>query len=222
MKKVIEKAIQKLKNDFHTNIGFFYTEDDVVQYFYSILKYESDLIEKDITGNNHLLIHKEYPTPFRCSMANYEFEYKTEEQGGQRGHYDLVILNRKFISNHDYFSVRAQDNTNFLKLIEKAKKPIIDYAFEFSFFRRNFTEKVRYNEVFKIIKQDHDKMQKGKEMGYIKNIKSIVCFEGISEKVESKLLNNFAENEVIILKFNPSIYAKINKRNVKYKSINIE
>ena len=39
------------------------------------------------------LVHQEYPTPFKCQMGDLRFEVLEDSSRGERGHYDLVLLN---------------------------------------------------------------------------------------------------------------------------------
>jgi len=57
------------------------------------------------------LIHREYPTSFRYHKKNMQLD----EQTGGRGHYDLVVLNPKFIASHTIDEVIAKDYTKCCK-----------------------------------------------------------------------------------------------------------
>lgn len=83
-------------------------------------------------------IHTEYPTPFRCSMRERRFELlDLADTKGQRGHFDIVVLNAAAASQCGFEILRSQ---YYKKLCEKLKAggvplPLIDCVIELKLFR---------------------------------------------------------------------------------------
>ncbi len=95
----LEKAIQKLVNEFLKEPYKFFTEADAVARFHQILDDNTTFNRKVETtdGQKVSLLHREYPTFFRFSGSN-----PTKRLGppASRGHYDTVILNSDFVKAH--------------------------------------------------------------------------------------------------------------------------
>ncbi|MFP6670371.1 MAG: hypothetical protein VB857_03060, partial [Pirellulaceae bacterium] len=102
--QIVKEQLDKLEEQFKTNPTLFFTENDLVCTFYSLLdKALGELAkQKDSDENLQSLIHCEYPTPFRCDMKNRKFKEKTNSEEGykkyKRGHFDIVILSPSFIN----------------------------------------------------------------------------------------------------------------------------
>jgi len=92
--EAVDKSIEVLCSEFRSHPTLFFTENDLVCYFHSILQQKLRVFN-DKDGHKHSLIHTEYPTPFTCDMSNNKFELKDDdartENGGkyQRGHYKV-------------------------------------------------------------------------------------------------------------------------------------
>lgn len=71
----------------------FFTEHDLVARFYH-------LASRRLGGCSRLL-HCEYPTPFKCSMAGSTFSHEDDGSRFHRGHYDLVVLDPDFVCEHE-------------------------------------------------------------------------------------------------------------------------
>ncbi len=112
----VESSIKELCAVFEKSPTLFYTESDIVCCYYHLLLNSLPSNEaQDKEGLKHSLIHREYPTPFRCDMGENRFEIKSDDdrtpRGGkyQRGHYDIVILNPDFISQNSFDVIKAQN-----------------------------------------------------------------------------------------------------------------
>lgn len=119
----VDKTIKELCDAFQSRPTLFYTENDIVCYAYSLLRKNiPTLVSHDKDGRDHLLVHGEYPTPFRCDMGGSKFEIKkdnkTTPRGGkyQRGHYDIVVLSPDFIGQHAFNEIKGQI-TNCIKIM---------------------------------------------------------------------------------------------------------
>ncbi|MCD6220869.1 hypothetical protein J7K25_01760, partial [bacterium] len=191
----------------------FFTESDIVCYFYSILcqNLGSNIYAKDKDGHNHSLIHREYPTPFRCDMSNGRFEIKDDEErtkkGGkyQRGHYDMIILNPNFIYKYSYEVIKAQDYELYKSEVFSESNnvsPVILYGLEFMYRRDPLTEKQIKYFVRKVI-QDADKLKKTQEYDnrFMKEIKMLTFVKGSPEKICNLLSEKLSDRKEIILCF---------------------
>jgi hypothetical protein len=112
----VEQSIEELCKEFRSRPTLFYTEDDMVSYFYTILQRALSMATvRDRDASEHLLVHGEYPTPFRCAAGKEGFAVKGDDERTPegalypRGHYDLVVLNPGFIKEYPYELIKAQD-----------------------------------------------------------------------------------------------------------------
>lgn len=141
----VESCISELCEVFEHTPTLFYTENDIVCYFYYLLRHKLPLPEiPDKEGRKHSLVHREYPTPFRCDMGNSRFELKGDDdrttRGGkyQRGHFDIVLLNPDFIRQFPFVVIKAQDYELFKHAVIEGKaaaKPVVRYGIEFMYSR---------------------------------------------------------------------------------------
>ena len=95
-------------------------------------------------------IHTEYPTPFRCSMRDRRFKLlDRDDKKGQRGHYDVVILNSLASRKCSIEVLRSQYYKSFSEKIScgDITFPFLDVAIELKLFRdlahANRTESAR-------------------------------------------------------------------------------
>jgi hypothetical protein len=171
----VDESIDELCKIFQNYPTYFFTENDIVTYFYRILNVRIyNPIVEDADGNEHLIIHREYPTPFRCDMRWNSFMLKsesdviTEKRKFKRGHYDLVILNPEFIESQSYNIVKGQNYQQYrCHVLQRADipQPILLYGLEFMF-SRDVLKQSRGQDKYKGIDtyvskvlQDHQKLQ---------------------------------------------------------------
>lgn len=218
--KAVDKSIEKLRSEFQSYSTLFFTENDLVCRFYSILWQElptSNVYVYDKDRHKHTLIHMEYPTPFRCDMSKNKFEIKNDEErtekGGkyQRGHYDMVILNPDFINNHSYEVIKAQNyelyKEQVLPNINKFK-PVILYGLEFMYRRDPFKISEREDEekeingfVAKVI-QDADKLISSQNKdGFMGKVKMLTFVKGSSKAICDLLTEKLSKRNEMILCF---------------------
>ena len=143
---VKNSIVKQLTETFRKYPNCFFTEHDIHSVLYNIAKEELQL--KDVltgkTSDKHrvMLAHHEYPTPFRCDMHGHSFQLKGEEdrtiRGGKykRGHYDLVILNPKFVRNNKLDVVYGKDYQKFRSAMRKVRVEPLILACEVVFFPR--------------------------------------------------------------------------------------
>ncbi|MCD6423035.1 MAG: hypothetical protein J7L42_02830, partial [Elusimicrobia bacterium] len=196
----------------------FFTENDLVCYFYAILRPKLGVFN-DQDGHKHSLIHTEYPTPFRCNMSNNKFELKKDntrtEKGRKyrRGHYDIVVLNPDFIKQYSYVAIKAQDYKLYkLKVlsVNNIDGPPILYGVEFMFsrdplkFSRGNDKEKGIDKFVKKVIQDADKLLASKEIEgfkFMAQIKMLIFIKGSSKEIRSLLRDKLSDRDEIILCF---------------------
>ena len=216
--EAVDKSIKVLCSEFRAHPTLFFTENDLVCYFYSILQQKLPTFNAhDKDGRKHFLVHMEYPTPFRCDMSKNKFELKDDdtrnEKGGkyQRGHYDIVVLNPNFINQYSYEVIKAQ-NYELYKAQALSKinryKPVILYGIEFMFSRdplkysRGKNKEKGVNEFVAKVTQDADKLITSKNMeGFMGQIKMLTFVKGSSKEIRSLLAVKLSLRNEIILCF---------------------
>lgn len=182
------KAINKTINKFRENPYYFFTESDIHSYFYHLIyssKYEVSTKDKE----RIYCIHREYPTNFRykkSELLNEDFKkpYDLSMKEGDRGNYDIAILNPEFIENANskedivnksvkLLEIRTKDNKNFKELL---------FAVEFKYVinnSKNFVDEV---------KKDNKKLLFAKEYGSSTEAVNLV-FCNVDFKYKSELIN---------------------------------
>lgn len=118
LKKLVSDAIKKTVNKFRECPRLFFTETDIHAYFYHCL-YSTRLEVKTGDGVLTTCLHKEYPTNFRYTKKDMK-DYGLEKEG-DRGNYDLAILNPKFIQKNDIKNVINKDVRNVIT--RRSKNP---------------------------------------------------------------------------------------------------
>ncbi len=215
--EAVNKSIDTISGEFRSHPTCFFTENDIVCRFYGIMLEElpvSKAIDKD--GHEHFLVHREYPTPFRCDMSGGRFEVKDDdartEKGGkfQRGHYDMVVLNPDFVDRHRFEVIRAQNYQLFKdEVVSKVDSygPPILYGLEFMYRRDPLrysrgTDREKGIEVFlaKVV-QDADKLLASKERGFIDQAKMLTFVKGNSKEICSLLTDRLSSRDEITLCF---------------------
>lgn len=185
-------TVNRLGDAFQKHANCFFTEHDVHSVLYNIAKEELQLngIMTEETYDRHRvrLVHHEYPTPFRCDMRGYGFEIKYEKPY-RRGHYDLVILNPKFVRNNKLDVVCGKDYQKFRSAMRDVKVEPLIWACEVIFF--SGVKKSPKN-ALKIIEQDALKVKEtlrykvGQNVNFCK-IGSVLVFAGHTAEETSDL-----------------------------------
>ncbi len=138
--KAVTSGIEKIIGDFQQHPHYYFTEEDVRWRLLLEIKNAMSADETQIrfAGGLTSAIHTEYPTPFRCSMRERRFELlDLADTKGQRGHFDIVVLNAAAASQCGFEILRSQ---YFKKLCEKLKAggvplPLLDCVIELKLFR---------------------------------------------------------------------------------------
>jgi len=216
----IDHSIEELCKEFRSRPTLFYSEHDVVSFFYTLLLRNLPVSKAhDRDGSEHLLVHLEYPTPFRCDMAEGQFAIKGDDErtpgGGlyHRGHYDIVVLNPDFISQYSYELIKAQDYELYKKLVLPnlvKNNPAILYGLELVFRRDPFPllkgqeeEGKRAIDVFVAqVNQDADKLVASQAIpGVMDRIKVLTFVKGGADEVRTFLFKTLSERPEVLVCF---------------------
>jgi hypothetical protein len=185
----VDKCIEIIGKDFEDNPSLFFTENDIVCYFYKLLQENlpvKEVVDKD--GHKHFLVHGEYPTPFKCNMKGDKFERMVDSSAYKRGHYDIVILNPDFIKNEKFDIIKAQDFSSFKDKVESYPYPIILYGLEFMYARDPFKSNEQIDTFVKKVEQDAKKLDESCNYdGFMKKSKMLVFVKDREDQVRQKL-----------------------------------
>jgi len=186
--EAVWKAINKTINKFREHPYYFFTESDIHSYFYYAL-YSTHHEESTDDKERIYCVHREYPTNFRykkSELLNEGFKkpYDLSWQEGDRGHYDIAILNPKFIKNANskedivnksvkLLKIRIKDNKDFKELL---------FAIEFKYVINNSKKFVDE------VKMDNKKLFFAKKYGSsIEAVNLVFC--NVDFKYKSDLIN---------------------------------
>lgn len=188
--EIVDNALEVLKSEFEHHPMRFYSETDIVCRLYDLLVDDlGPYRSKD--NKEHLLIHTEYPTPFRCSMKDFKFEIKNDSDRSngrlyRRGHYDLVVLNPDFIKMNTSEVIRGQ---NYELTTENKRNnfsignKIILYAIEILHRRIPLKTQSSLDYIKKLINQDYQKLQQSED---IQEKHSLVFVHEVDKKLIPK------------------------------------
>jgi hypothetical protein len=215
----VDQSIEELCKEFRTRPTLFYTEHDMVSFFYTILQRTLSMATaRDRDAREHLLVHIGYPTPFRCDMEGDRFAIKGDDertpQGGlyRRGRYAIVVLNPGFIKEHSYELIKAQDYALYKKLVlPKLDKdnPAILYGLEFVLRRDPFPllqAKGGGREVIDAfvaqVNQEAEKLVASQAMpGFMDRIKVLTFVKGGADEVRTFLFKTLSERLEVLVCF---------------------
>lgn len=140
------EAINSTINKFREHPYYFFTESDIISYFYCRL-YSTYHEEMTKDKKRVYLIHREYPTNFRYKkpeLLNEAFKqpYPLHTKKGRRGNYDLAILDPVFVQNADSEEDIVNRNIGLLEIRTKNNKHFKEskellFAFEFKYITNN-------------------------------------------------------------------------------------
>lgn len=216
----VDQSIEELCKEFRTRPTLFYTEHDMVSFFYTILQRNLSMATaRDRDAREHLLVHLEYPTPFRCDIGGDRFAIKGDDErtphGGlyRRGHYDVVVLNPDFIKEHPYELIKAQDYGSYKKLVLpklSTDNPIILYGLEFVLRRDPFPllkkQEGKGREAIDAfiaqVNQEADTLTASQAIpGFMDRIKMLTFVRGGADEVRTFLFKTLSERQEIVVCF---------------------
>ncbi|HQO63263.1 MAG TPA: hypothetical protein PK528_06590 [Syntrophorhabdus sp.] len=119
------EAVRKTINKFREHPCYFFTESDIVSYFYSCF-YSSSFECLNHENKRIYLAHREYPTNFRYDkdkLIDNSFEpYALNGKDGSRGNYDFAVLSPDFVKNAR--TVEEVVNKNIQLLLERTENSV--------------------------------------------------------------------------------------------------
>lgn len=135
----LERCMNSLGEKFIKWPYNFFTESDAHSFLYYYmfrsahrsLKIQYSTIDKSVKT---VLVHREYPTSFR-----YKKKEMIVSQDGGRGHYDLAILEPRFVREHSIDTVIGKD----FKKTAKSEKHHLLAALEFKFIHSPLNKNLR-------------------------------------------------------------------------------
>ncbi|MFP4545639.1 MAG: hypothetical protein ACLFPN_02165 [Methanomassiliicoccales archaeon] len=167
----VDECLERMREDFRSAPSFFFTENDLVCHlFYLLMQKQNLLLATDLGGQRHMLVHTEYPMPFRCDMGDHRFKIKRDDEltsdgkTYRRGHYDMAVLNPSAVKSHMYEDINGQDFKRFKgRVIEGGSEsfPIILYGLDF-IFKRDMISESGVRSFSKSVYQDCEKIRRSK------------------------------------------------------------
>lgn len=135
---LIDEAFAHVIQDFRLNPQIYFTEEDVRCRLTKQL--EAELTQQgwqdvQLRDGYTSAVHGEYPTPFRCSMADRSFKLADIESKAQRGHFDVVLLNPSAAAQCTFEVVRSQYYQTFLQALPRLPLPFLDCVIEIKLYR---------------------------------------------------------------------------------------
>jgi hypothetical protein len=214
----VERSIEELCKEFRARPTLFYTEDDIASFFYTLLQHHLSMAKAhDRDGSEHLLVHREYPAPFRCDLGKGQFVIKEDDERTAdsipypRGQYAVVVLNPDFIAQYSYELITAQDYGLFKKLViphlDKAR-PTILYGIAFMLRRDPFPllqeDKGRdvIDGFIAEVNKRVDHLTAGHAVaGFMGNAKMLIFVKGGADQVRTFLFKKLTERAEVIMCF---------------------
>lgn len=197
---IVDKSMDELINIYRKAPTLFYTESDLANYLCMIIIKElNNLKVKDIIGKEHTLVHREYPTPFKCNMKELDFKPEADDSSYRRGHYDIVVLNPEFIRNNTYDNIKAQDFKDFkMKFGGEYNYPVL-YGIEFAFSRGPLKNTIngKVETFIKQVKQDEKKIVESQNRKFIKKIKSLVFVIEEDNTVRTRIKDSCGKDNIL-------------------------
>lgn len=216
----VDGSIEELCREFRSRPTLFYSEYDMVSFFYTILQRNLSMARAhDRDGCEHFLVHMEYPTPFRCAMNGGPFQVKGDDEQSpegapyQRGHHAIVVLNPDFIKGYSYELIKAQDYELYKKLVLPhldSARPAVLYGLEFVLHRDPFPlleeqggERGKMiDEFIARVKKCADQLTASKAIpGFMGRTRMLAFVKGGSDEVRTFLLKTLSERLEVLLCF---------------------
>lgn len=136
--RLTDEAVSKVIQDFQLNPQIYFTEEDVR--FQLMRQLDVKLNQQGWQGvqlrdGYTSALHGEYPTPFRCSMADRSFRLADVESKAHRGHFDVVLLNPSAAAQCTFEVVRSQYYQLFRQALPELPLPFLDCIIEIKLYR---------------------------------------------------------------------------------------
>lgn len=197
IRNLVSGSIKDVADKFRDESQCFFTESDIVSYFYRILFDRMSTLQG---MNPNELLHQQYPTFFKCDMKNGQFVIKDDNAKFNRGHFDLTILDPAFIKNaKERFANNQSEEFSFITarfwMVKKhrelyLKNPPLFYAFEFMYVKEpiNERQKAGIDNLIKLVQQDFKKLKYTQDYKYAENIQMLVFLKDSSEDIRNSII----------------------------------
>ncbi len=141
IQKAFWAAVKKTINKFREHPYYFFTESDIVSYFYYCL-YNSSFEIPDKKGKRIYLAHREYPTNFRYDKKKlldetFNKPYELKSKNGTRGNYDFALLNPEFVKMAETVEDVVNKNIKLLLKRTEGKGRELLFSVEFKYVINN-------------------------------------------------------------------------------------
>lgn len=136
----VDRAIGEVVRDFQLTPQRYFTEEDVrwrLMNRIEALLVEQGCQDVQLQAGVAATLHGEYPTPFRCSMADRGFALKPAVSRYHRGHFDVVLLDPAAAASCDFELVRSQYYRVLLDALSRRSLPLpfLDCVIELKLYR---------------------------------------------------------------------------------------
>ncbi len=198
-----DRCIDDLCAEYKAEPTLFYTENDLTcRLYWMLMNSGCDLQAVDKSGKKHLLIHTEYPTPFRCEMKDNTFRVAHDDSEDRRGHYDLVVLNPALIRSHCYSDVYGQSFEHSKRTImvwSKTEGPLMLYGVEIMLRRKPLSGSKKFaarswTTRMAKFQQDCDKLLASQKDGLMKKTQGIYFIREHNSALENFILERNPSN----------------------------
>lgn len=212
IEQAVFESLRKTINKFREHPYYFFTESDIQSYLYYCLY--SSKFEYVRDGKRIFLLHKEYPTNFRYrkkDLTNPKCKrpIPLDRKEGDRGNYDFVVLNPKFVKSAPSCDDVVNKN---VKLLENRIKTNLDLVKKELLFAIEFKYVVRNSKKFiDEVVADNKKLQFSKDWGAKYAINLVCCNIDKSHVAEIKKAVMEAPNGVCAV-FVQSYYDENDKK----------
>lgn len=216
----VEQQLEALIRQFEDTPSLFFVENDLtcnlVGRLTSALDQELSKPVTDIDGKPHQLVHCEYPTPFRCDMSNYGFSVKDEDartpKGGKyaRGHFDVAVINPRWIENHTFSTIKGQNFESVKRdILPKVRQdgPVVLYGVELMYRREDIklsrgpNNRRAVESFVDQVLQDASKLDEAKKVGFIGEGTMLVFVKGSSEEIQNDVKTKLDHTDTVRLAF---------------------
>lgn len=176
IKDHIWDSVRSCVMKFREQPDYFFTESDIISYLYHKI-YTTKLEKTTKNGKKIYLVHREYPTNFRYvkkDMLSLEEPLPLNQKMGNRGHYDMVVLNPSYIENkkvsyEDIVNKNVRDLENRTLINEYSMQDELLFALEFKYIIANSKSYING------IKEDIRKLQYSHNRGVVEAINLVFC-----------------------------------------------
>jgi len=120
--RTITSSIQQLLGQFKAEPSVF-SGEDALHTKLSTLLVDNLHSTAQTTTRATSIVHRRYPTPFKCQMGDLRFEVLEDRSRGKRGHYDIAVLSPWWLDKASLKAIRNDNFALFRKYIRDKAEP---------------------------------------------------------------------------------------------------